>query len=260
MHGNDPRHGPRTVDPRGRIPMIPDWSVVTATVARQALEDMYVAANWEHRGSGLDPSSAQVLATVLRQYPELGRPPSLMELAIALGTSEHAVVGVLQQLQRHDLVLLDPATGAIQGAYPLTQKSTGHSITFRRTGRTLETMCAVDALGAGAMCREDIAIHAACRSCGTPIIGQVKDRGMSLETIDPRDTVVWVGLRESRGCAANSLCTELLFFCCDAHLDNWRAGHSSAGHRLSPEEAFQVGKALFIDRAMMGDRASGGTG
>lgn len=38
---------------------------------------------------------------------------------------------------------------------------------------------------------------------------------------------------------------------CDEHLARWRADRGD-GHRLSPEEAFQVGKALFIDRAIMG--------
>ncbi len=259
MHGNVPRNGLRLAVPPDRIPTIPEWSVVTAAGARQALEDLYVAGKWEHRGGGLDASSARVLATVLRQYAELGRPPSLAELAANVSAPEGTVSGALRHLQRHDLLLLDPETGAIQGAYPFTQKATGHSVTFRKTGRTLATMCAIDALGAGAMCRQDATTHSACRSCGTPIIGQVKDRGLLLAAIDPPDTVVWVGLRESYGCAADTLCTELLFFCCDAHLDDWRAGRALAGHRLSPEEAFQVGKALFIDRAMMNGPPSGGS-
>lgn len=250
MHGNVPSKGLRMDVPPGRIPMIPDWSVVTATRSRQALEDVYVAGKWDRR-NGLGASSAHVLATVLRQYAELGRPPSLGEIASTVRASEGRVSGVLRHLQRHDLLLLDRETGVIQGAYPFTEKATGHSVTIRRTARTLATMCAIDALGAGAMCREDTTIHSACRSCGTPIIGRVQDRGMFLEAIDPPDTVVWVGLRESCGGAADSLCTELLFFCCDAHLDGWRAGRALAGHRLSPEEAFQVGKALFVDRAMM---------
>jgi hypothetical protein len=44
-----------------------------------------------------------------------------------------------------------------------------------------------------------------------------------------------------------------LFLCNDEHLAQWRRDRSD-GYRLSPEEAFQVGKALFIDRAMMGQR------
>ena len=53
--------------------------------------------------------------------------------------------------------------------------------------------------------------------------------------------------------AADSLCTALVFFCSDGHLDLWRAsGKTNDGRRLSVEEAFQVGKSLFADRALLG--------
>lgn len=239
-----------------RVQRIPDRSVVTALQAREALEALFIAGKWERCNRGLDLSSAQVLATILRQYAELGRPPSLKELAAAVGAAEAKIDGLLRQLHRRDLIVLDATTGAIEGAYPFTQKSSGHSVTLRRTGRTLATMCAIDALGAGAMCREDAAIRSACRLCGTQIAGAVTNRGLVLAGIRPSDTVIWVGLLESGGCAADTLCTELLFFCCDAHLNEWRSGKGFTGYRLSPEEAFQVGKALFIDRALMNDEAT----
>jgi len=241
-----------------RAPTIPDWSVVTAPRAREALEDVYAAAKWDRRRGGLDLDPARILAALLRQYAEFGRPPSPIELAAAVGLSESSVRGCLDHLARHDLVLLDRNTGAIQGAYPFTETATGHSVTFTRTNRTLATMCAIDALGAGAMCREDVTIRSACGFCAAPIEGHTDARGMVLGGMVPAGTVIWAGLRESRGCAADSLCAELLFFCCDAHLDGWRAGRAGAGHRLSPAEAFEVGKALFIDRALMHD-APGGT-
>ena len=76
---------------------------------------------------------------------------------------------------------------------------------------------------------------------------------MILEKVMPAESVVWIGLKRSSGCAADSLCTALLFFCSDEHLERWRAvGGAGDGYRLSVEEAFQVGKALFIDRALMG--------
>lgn len=241
----------------GRIPTIPDWSVVISRRARAALKDVYLAARWDWRQAGLDPGTARILAIVLRRYADLGRPPLLAELASAAGAPATLISDSLRRLHAHDLILLDPETGAIQGAYPFTQKATGHSVMFRRTGRVVTTMCAIDALGAGAMCREDVVIHSACHLCGTPIVGQVNDRGMVLGGMDPRDTVVWVGLRVSRGCAADSLCNELLFFCCDTHLDDWRGDQAPAGYRLTPEEAFQMGKALFIDRAMMSGTPGG---
>ena len=82
------------------------------------------------------------------------------------------------------------------------------------------------------------------------MVASTDDRGMTLREVAPTGAVVWVGLRQSCGCAAETLCTELLFFCSDEHLARWRKDRSDR-YRLSPEEAFQVGKALFIDRAMM---------
>lgn len=236
-----------------RAPTIPDWSVVTQPRARAALKDVYAAANWDRRGEALDLGSARILAALLRQYAEFGRPPSRTELAAAVGLTESSVIGCLERLARHDLILLDRTTGTIQGAYPFTQATTGHSITLITTNRTIATMCAIDALGAGAMCREDVTIRSACSFCAAPIEGHTFARGIALGGIAPVGAVVWAGLRESSGCAADTLCGELLFFCSEAHLDGWRAGRPGAGYRLSPAEAFEVGKALFIDRAMMNE-------
>jgi len=235
------------------VPTTPDWSVVTQPRARAALKDVYAAAKWDRRREALDLVSARILAALLRQYAEFGRPPSRTELAAAVGLSERSVIGCLERLAQHDLILLDRATGAIQGAYPFTQAATGHSITLIATNRTLATMCAIDALGAGAMCREDVTLRSACSFCAAPIEGHTVARGMALGGVTPVGAVVWAGLRESRGCATDTLCSELLFFCCDAHLDGSRAKRPGAGYRLSPAEAFEVGKALFIDRAMMNE-------
>jgi hypothetical protein len=157
----------------------------------------------------------------------------------------------LTRLRSRDLVLLDSTGERILGAYPFTEAATGHTVTFEGTGRTLATMCAIDALGAGAMCRDDVMIRSACRTCGGDVVAFTDHHGMTLKQVEPTNAVVWVGLRQSSGCAADTLCTELLFFCSDEHLARWRENRGD-GHRLSPEEAFQVGKALFSDRPMMG--------
>jgi Alkylmercury lyase len=240
-----------TMDQSRPTPVIPDWTVVTTPTARRALEGILAAGHYDSRFGGIDPDAARVLAQVLRLYARLGGAPAPNDLAADLALPTPSVKQQLAYLRARDLVLLDPTGETILGAYPFTQAATGHSVTFDGTGRTLATMCAIDALGAGAMCRDDVTIRSACRMCGDQVIASTTHRGMTLRQIAPSGAVVWVGLRESAGCAADTLCTELLFFCSDEHLARWRKDHGS-GHRLSPEEAFQVGKALFIDRAMMG--------
>jgi Alkylmercury lyase len=231
-------------------PVVPDWSVVRAPAARRALEGMLAAGHYDSRFGGIDPEAAGILSDVLLLYASLGHGPRIDELTAGAGLPTQNVRAHLARLRERDLVLLDPTGETILGAYPFTEAATGHSVTFEGTGHTLATMCAIDALGAGAMCRDDVTIRSACSGCGMPILACTADNGMILEQIAPPSTVVWLGLQDSGGCAAETLCTELLFFCSDEHLARWRKDRGD-GHRLSPKEAFQVGKALFIDRAMM---------
>ena len=238
-------------DPSPATPAVPDWTVVTGQAARRAIEGILAAGHYDSRFGGIDPCTARVLAHVLRLYVRLGHAPTIDSIAAAAALPKLDVKQHLAQLRARDLILLDPTSDAILGAYPFTEAVTGHSVTFARTGRTLSTMCAIDALGAGAMCRDDVAIRSTCRACGDSVEAFTERDGMTLGQVAPAEAVVWVGLRQSCGCAADTLCTELLFFCSDEHLARWRKVHGD-GHRLTPEEAFQVGKALFIGRAMMG--------
>ncbi|MGA3340710.1 MAG: organomercurial lyase [Methylocella sp.] len=233
------------------MPIVPDRTMVMTEAAREALDGILVAAWYDKRFGDLGTAAASVLAMLLRLYAHEGRPPSAKEIAAATGFTELETARLLTALSQHDLVILERDGAAIRGAYPFTQSATGHSLTFVRRERTLNTMCAIDALGAGAMCREDTIIRSGCHLCGVPVIVETRNRGMALDEVRPRSAVVWTGFRASRGCAADSLCTALVFFCSDGHLDLWRAsGKTNDGRRLSVEEAFQVGKSLFADRAL----------
>ena len=64
----------------------------------------------------------------------------------------------------------------IVGAYPFSNQETGHRVTL--DGRVLNAMCAVDALGIGAMTGRDIAIASGCRHCRAPI--RITTRGMMI--------------------------------------------------------------------------------
>jgi mercuric reductase len=79
------------------------------------------------------------------------------------------------------------------------------------------------------------------------VIIATRDRGQRLADVQPGSTVVWSGIRQSDGCAANTICTVVAFFCDDAHLEAWRAEHhpKGPGFRLSIDEALQVGRAFF---------------
>ena len=109
-------------------------------------------------------------------------------------------------------------------------------------------MCAIDALGAGAMLGTDVAIESACRFCGTPIRIETRNNGTALEAYSPMSAVVWSGIQYSNSCAADSLCTVMAFFCTDEHLESWRDTRDAKqkGFRLSMNEGLQMGKAIFM--------------
>lgn len=236
--------------------VVPDWTVVTAPAARQALDDIIKCGKHESRVAGLDTQATIVLAVILRHYAAKAQPPTLKEIGCAAAMTTTSVQHSIDLLRRLDFVIVDPHDDAIiKGAYPFADRATGHSVTFERSGKAVSAMCALDALGIGAMCHENVVITSPCGFCGREIAGCVKDRGVTLYEIIPESSMVWISLNASYECAADTVCNEFLFFCCDDHLRQWRATHKNVeGHRLLPEEAFQIGKALFIDRAMIRDR------
>lgn len=108
-------------------------------------------------------------------------------------------------------------------------------------------MCAIDALGAGAMFGADVEIVSSCRQCRTPVTITMQGAGIALQAFAPPGALAWSGIRNSQGCAADTLCTVIAFFCSDDHLEAWRRENhpNIEGYRLSLDEALEVGRALF---------------
>jgi mercury(II) reductase len=221
----------------------PDWSVVSSPMVKEALLAMVGSGHVLNRWSGYEAATDRVRVALLQLYAERGRAPTPSALAKRAGLSEEVVRPLLEELRRRDLVVLDG--DMIVGAYPFTDRDTGHRITL--DGHTLTAMCAVDALGIGAMTDRDIAIASRCRYCGAPVRITTQDRGRALADAEPTTAVVWLSVRYEGGCAARSLCTATSFFCSDDHLTVWRRElpADDPGFRLSIEEALEAGRAIF---------------
>ena len=220
----------------------PDWSVVTSSAAQNALQAMVGSDHVLNRWSGYDPASDRVRVALLELFVERGRAPTITALAERTGLNESAIRPLLEELRRRDLLVLDGER--IVGAYPFTDRDTGHRVTL--DGRVLNAMCAVDALGIGAMTERDIAITSRCRHCGMPIRIATRDQGRALADTEPKTAVMWQSVRYEGACAANSLCTTTAFFCSDEHLSAWRGERADEpGFRLSIEEGLEAGRALF---------------
>ena len=221
----------------------PDWSTVTSPAVRDALLAMVGSGHVLNRWSGYDPATDRVRVALLQLYVEHGRALTVAAIANLAGLGEAAVPPLLDELRRRDLVVLDGEL--IVGAYPFTDQDRGHEVTL--DGRALNAMCAVDALGIGAMTDRDISIASSCRHCGAPIRITTRDRGRVLADVEPQTAVMWQSVRYEDACAANSLCATTTFFCSDEHLSAWRRERSAdePGFRLSIDEGLEAGRALF---------------
>jgi hypothetical protein len=221
----------------------PDWSVVTSATAHGALVAM-LEAGWDRRSwQGYTPAEDAVRHAILELYRDLGRAPSPEEIARRADTGPDQVRPLLKRLAARDLIVLED--DEIIGAYPLTDRPSEHRVVI--ADRELHAMCAIDALGVGAMYQADTMINSRCRLCHAPIDIATGDAGRYLATLSPAEAVVFTAVGYRSGCAATSLCTTIAFFCSDAHLSAWRPSQSFEGptFRLSIGEALEVGRAIF---------------
>jgi hypothetical protein len=185
---------------------------------------------------------------VLRHFAAVGTGPGPREVAAATGLEEAAALGLLRGLRRRDLLVLDAAEAAVAACYPFSAAPTAQRVRLGGPpGVAAHALCAVDALGAGAMLGLDAVVEARCARCGAPVAVRSRDAGQGLASVDPEEALVWYGLRYAGGCAATSGCALKPFFCSAAHLEAWRdeADPGGPGHRLTVPQAFQVGLALF---------------
>lgn len=224
----------------------PDWSVVTAPAVATALKGRTAAREtvvnkWAY---ALEEAEDLMWRTVLRLYAKKGRPPGNAEISGQVGMTVGEVEALLRRLQSHDLVGLDAATGAIRHAYPFTEAATGHRVEL--AGRTFNALCAVDALGVGAMYQCDVAIASPCRLCGGAVRVATADEGQALRSVAPKGSVVWYDFAFS-GSAASSCCTAIAFFCSHEHLRCWQDAQTPRreGARLMMNEALEMGRAIF---------------
>jgi len=123
-------------------------------------------------GRVVDGADVLLRNTTYRRFVELGRAPTVSEVADATGVSESEVRAGWQRLHEAHALVLDGA-GDIRMANPFAAQPT----TFRVevAGRSWYANCGWDAFGIGAALRADSSIHAVCADCRTPIDIAVND-------------------------------------------------------------------------------------
>jgi len=228
--------------PSGKI--FPDYSVVISEKVMASIKDTLDHLRLAKRWHGISTQEDALHQIVLRFFLGHGHAPTIDELSQISKQSIGVINMLLDQLCQRDLIVLE-GTGDITGAYPFTDKVSEHRITIDNVDN--HAMCAIDALGAGAMANNNSHIQSSCRQCGCEITIKTDDKGRHIKTVKPTPSIVWSGVQDIDGCAADSQCTVMAFFCSDEHLSMWREKTSPKpmGHRLSMDEGLQAGRALF---------------
>ncbi len=225
--------------------VFPDWSVVSSEKVEKALADFLDAFGAERAWSGLTGDEDRVRRATLAEFAATGHAPTLGRLSKITGLPADDISAHLKSLAGRDLVVLAGDGDRISGAYPFTDRETGHQVHLGNM--KLNAMCAIDALGAGAMCNMDTVIRSACRRCGLPVLLETRDKGTNIASVSPETAVVWSGIQSTDGCSADTMCQVMAFFCSDECLTRWRTADASGatGHRLTIEQGIQAGKAIF---------------
>jgi hypothetical protein len=225
----------------------PMWCCMTDPTARRALEASLAQSRWLAKWAGLNAREDRLWREILRGFALTGEAQDARSLAAATGLEPRAVAAHLGDLQRRDMLVLEACSGSVRAAYPFCAWETEHRVAIAG-GSTVPSLCAIDALGAGAMLGRDSIVESRCRFCGAPVRIETRERGRALASVGPATATVWAGQRYAGNCSATSGCTLKAFFCKAEHLAAWREGEDpqGLGFALTPAAALQIGLALFL--------------
>ena len=109
-----------------------------------------------------------------RMFVELGRAPSIEEVAGASDLSSVEVEAVWRALHREHALVLNSATNEIRMVNPFSAVPTSYRV--HAAGRWWYGNCAWDAFGICAALRADGRIETSCPDCGDPISVEVRDQ------------------------------------------------------------------------------------
>jgi hypothetical protein len=210
---------------------------ITVAIAVDRLNELLPLAR---RQAGLPAELAAVHRAVLRSLYDTGRPPARDALAALLTSC--SVEEALARLGAEDLIVLSKDGRDAVGAYPMTSESTPHRLVL--PGRTVNAMCAVDALSVATMFGGAVEIRSLCRVSREPVlIRQSEDR-----VIEAAPATVLVGVNWRKPCgrhAAHSLCVEMVFLKDAATAQAWHGGDLANHSLFELPEAIEFGKRFF---------------
>jgi mercuric reductase len=174
------------------------------------LEDQ-LPLRWRQRD--LPEELADAHRLILHSFATTGRPPGLDVIGRAAELDGAAVV---DRLSSDDLIV--EADGRIEGAYPFSLEPTPHVLSIG--GFQVYAMCALDAVAVAPVFGLEVVTASRCAVTDAPI--RVHQHGAMVETFKPTDLRVGVRWQQPDGCAAHSMCRDMVFLSDLDTAERWR--------------------------------------
>jgi hypothetical protein len=215
----------------------------TAAFAALRAADISPERHGAARARRLSSGQRELYFWILREFAA-ARPPTAEGTRIAAASYRLDPVEAFAVLAREDLFHVD-AKGSPVVAYPFSATLRGHRVLIDGE-RSVEAMCAIDALGVGPMLGLPIEIYSHDPVSG----GEIRVR------LDPREGAWWepqaaVVLSGSTGCEGPSFrgcCNVLNFFETRENAERYLEENPSlSGHSISLPEAIEAGRIVFGD-------------
>ncbi|MGD8566724.1 MAG: alkylmercury lyase family protein [Gammaproteobacteria bacterium] len=194
----------------------------------------------KQRQDGLAAPVKRIHQNILQSLALRGCVPERDELACLHEGVD--IQGAVHTLAENDLIVQDGTTGKITGAYPMTTEKTPHEVTLNN--HRLFAMCALDAVSIAPVFNSEVVIRSVCHLSGAPIL--IHQRRKEVCAVEPvSEPAIGIRWQQTNGCAAHSLCTEMVFFKDGATARQWQDGNVDSRSVLTLAEAITVGTAFF---------------
>jgi hypothetical protein len=198
------------------------------------------------RQSQLDPQLRNLHIAILSHFATAGQPLSRDQVAQQLGDTD--VDAALTRLADDDLIVLSPDRRDIAGAYPFTAENRVHAVLVN--GHTVHAMCALDALAIAPMFETATRIDSRCHITDTPV--EIHMQGAELLSAMPGDVRVGIHWQSTLGCAAQSLCMEMVFLADAETAQRWQQQDSDNTDLYELPDAVRFAAAYF--RPLLADK------
>lgn len=191
------------------------------------------------RQRALAPAARDMHRAVLAHFVTHGRGPTRAVLE-ARG-ADVDVEELLTALAEQDLIVLD-GNGAIAGAYPMTTEVTPHRVQVN--GHWVHAMCALDAMAVAPMYEARTRIESACHVTGVPV-KLAQSAGTIVDASPSADIRVGIRWQDTGGCAAHSLCREMVFLADRDIATRWADADPSRASLFTLRQAAALADAFF---------------